>query len=422
MKVFKFGGASVKSAEAIENVALLLKNYAPTKVVVIVSAMGKITNALEKVLHAWYNNEDYTERLSEVKNFHHTILQQLFSDASHPVYSKVNHYFQELEKRVNVTPSGNFDFDYDQIVSFGELLSSTIIADYLCEKNFNCHWCDVRNLIITDENWREGNVNWKRTEQAINKQTQTVFSNNEQPQIILTQGFLGGTENNRTITLGREGSDYTAAIFSYALNADEMVVWKDVDGILNADPKIFSDTILLPHISYGEAIELTYYGATVIHPKTIKPLQNKKIPLYVRSFLNPESVGTLITETAEVEKNIPSYIVKTDQLLVSIAPKNFSFIAEQSLSEIFTAFAHAGIRMNMTQNSAISFTACISNNQQRIKILFEKLSDNFSIKYNSDLQLITIRHWTPEAIEKMICGKNVLLEQRNRTTAQMVLK
>ena len=421
MKVFKFGGASIKNAQSVKNLGPLLAAYAPKQLVVVVSAMGKTTNTLEKILHSWYNRDEHVaELVRENENFHCRILSELFPDRHCSVYAKIDHYFQQIQNAVSKEPSANIDFEYDQLVCFGELISTTIIAEYLQQEGFYCDWMDARDLIVTDQTWREGNVNWEKTSQNIRKNISARFSQNGKQQIILTQGFLGGTDDGHTTTLGREGSDYTAAIFSYVLNVEEMIVWKDVPGVLNADPKIFSDTVLLKNIDYGEAIELTYYGATVIHPKTIKPLQNSKIPLRVRSFIEPDSVGTLISEAAEAEHKTPSYIVKDNQMMISFFPKDFSFIAEQNLSNIFAAFATLGIRVNMMQNSAVSFTACVTQNERKIASLFKLLEHDFKIKYNDGLQLITIRHWTPEIFEKMITGKEILLEQRNRTTAQIV--
>ncbi len=423
MDVFKFGGASVKSAEAIQNVAFILKNHAPDRVVVVLSAMGKTTNALEEVVTAWYKNDPQCfDHLEKNKNFHLEILDQLFPGRSQRVFQKVEDRFEQVKQYLSQKPSQNFDFEYDQIVSLGEFISTLILSEYLLWQGFDCSLLDATKLIFTEPAWREGKVIWAETEKAILHAVKPVFAEAQGKKIVLTQGFLGGTENGFPTTLGREGSDYTAAIFSYVLDAEEMVLWKDVPGVLNADPKLFADTVLLPEISYREAIELTYYGATIIHPKTIKPLQNKQIPLRVRSFLQPEGAGTLIAGQSEVETQTPSFIVKENQLLVSFSPKDFSFIAEQNLSEIFAAFAQSGIRIHMMQNSAISFTACISQNDKKTEHLFELLEANFSIKYNSDLQLITIRHWTPEAIESVIGGKTVLSETRNRTTVQMVLK
>ncbi|MDR1681266.1 MAG: aspartate kinase [Prevotellaceae bacterium] len=422
MNVFKFGGASVKDAGAIENTARIIARYAAAQTVVVVSAMGKTTNALEAVLHAWYTpGGNPVERLAPVRKFHFDIMQALFP-AGHPVFTAVENRFQQVAQLLAQPPSGRFDFDYDRLVSAGELLSTAIVGAWLNERQIETHPCDARRLIITDDHWREANIDWPATEKAIREKAGAVFGLPAGCAVLLTQGFIGATPDGRATTLGREGSDYTAAIFSYALDAEKMTVWKDVPGVLNADPKRFADTVLLPHISYGEAIELTYYGATVIHPKTIKPLQNKRIPLHVRSFLQPESPGTLITADADGAPSLPSFIVKSNQRLISIAPKDFSFMAEQNLSDIFAAFAKAGVRINMMQNSAISFTACVADDAPKIGRLFDGLTRLFTIKYNAGLTLLTIRHWTPEAIEKMTAGKNILLEQRNRTTIQIVME
>lgn len=422
MIVFKFGGASVKEAEAVENVARLIARYAPAQTVVVVSAMGKTTNALEGVLRAWYDapGEHPLERLAAVRRDHFAIMRPLFP-AAHPVFSAVDGCFQSVARRLSEQPSGLFDFEYDQLVSVGEWLSTTIVSAYLNDKQIATQWCDARRLIITDDCWREGNVDWALTGAAIRAQAEALFGARRERTILLTQGFVGGTRDGRTTTLGREGSDYTAAIFSHVLDAEKMVVWKDVPGVLNADPHLFADPVLLPRISYGEAIELTYYGATVIHPKTIKPLQNKKIPLHVRSFLHPEGPGTLITAEAAADPAVPSFIVKRDQRLISIAPKDFSFIVESHLSAIFAAFAAAGVRINMMQHSAISFTACVSDDDRKIGRLFDQLARSFTIRYNTGLCLFTVRHWTPEAIATATAGRSVLLEQRNRTTVQLVM-
>jgi len=296
MQVFKFGGASVKSAEAIKRVALLLKQYAPAQVAVVVSAMGKMTNALERVLQAWHTGQpEWENHLETCKQFHHEIMCGLFPDVAHPSYARVAGLFEQLEKYLLAKPSGNYDYDYDQVVSYGELVSTVIVDEYLRSQGFACRWFDVRKLIITDDTWREGTIDWNATEQAIRQAAHTAFAGDGTPKILLTQGFLGGTKKGQTTTLGREGSDYSAAVFSNALNAEEMTAWKDVPGVLSADPKICADAVLLPHISYDEAAKLTNYGATILHPKTIKPLQDKRIPLRVRSFLQPETTGTLIS-------------------------------------------------------------------------------------------------------------------------------
>jgi aspartate kinase len=425
LKVFKFGGASVKDADSVRNVATILKKHSPQKLVVIVSAMGKITNALEKVLNAWYESD---ERLNifiqDVISYHQGIINSLFPDKNHPVYFKTDMLFGELEGHLNTPPSLDYDFDYDQVVSFGELISTTIISEFLKSKGFNCQWFDVRELIQTDDTWREGKVDWETTESQIREQVSGFLDNSKgTPAIALTQGFLGAATDGATVTLGREGSDYTAAIFAYVLKADEMVIWKDVPGLLNADPKYFSVTERLASISYREAIELAYYGATVIHPKTIKPLQNKDIPLRIKSFVHPESDGTVITQNTSADSLIPSFIFKVNQVLISVSPRDFSFIDEQSLSEILAVFADSSIHISLMQNSAISFSVCVDHNERRLSQLFDALGKEYKVKYNTGLELITIRHYDQATIDRVLeDGKTVLLEMRSRLTAQFVVR
>ena len=424
LKVFKFGGASVKDADSVRNVATILKNYAPEKLVVIVSAMGKTTNALEKVLNAWYENDERLNSfIQEVIDYHQEITNSLFPDKSNPVHFKTELLYGELEGHLNTPPSLHYDFDYDQVVCFGELISTTIISEFLLSEGFNCQWFDVRELISTDETWREGKVNWEVTTQNINSQVGGFLNISEkQTAIALTQGFLGATDDGATTTLGREGSDYSAAIFTYVLDASEMIVWKDVPGILNADPKYFENTNLLSHISYREAIELTYYGASVIHPKTIKPLQNKGIQMNVRSFLQPEAAGTLIGPDSVDDDKQSSIIMKANQVLVSFSPKDFSFIAEDNLSEIFASLAKCSIRANMMQTSALSFTVCMDDNERKMQKLIAILGDKFDYRYNKGLQLITIRHYDQNHIARLLAGRELLVEQRSRLTAQFVVK
>jgi len=425
LKVFKFGGASVKDADSVRNVATILRKYSPQKLVVIVSAMGKTTNALEKVLNAWYESD---ERLStfiqDVISYHQEIITSLFPDKSHLVYFKTDLLFGELEGHLHTPPSLDYDFDYDQVVSFGELISTTIISELLVNEGFNCQWFDVRDLIKTDDTWREGEVDWENTESQIKEQVSGFLDRSDNfPAIALTQGFLGAASDGATVTLGREGSDYTAAIFAYAMHAEEMVIWKDVPGLLNADPKYFSVTERLASISYREAIELSYYGATVIHPKTIKPLQNKDIPLRIKSFIDPESEGSLIHESTSDDNLIPSFIFKVNQVLISISPRDFSFIDEQSLSEILAVFATNSIHISLMQNSAISFSVCVDYNERRLSQLFEALGNEYKVRYNTGLELITIRHYDQVTIDRVMeDGKTVLLEMRSRLTAQFVVK
>jgi aspartate kinase len=424
LKVFKFGGASVKDADSVRNVASILKNYAPEKLVVVVSAMGKTTNLLEKVLNAWYESD---ERLpvfvQEVINFHQAITTALFPDKKHVAHFKTDLLFGELEGNLSMPPSLDYDFDYDQIVSFGELISTAIVSEYLIAEGFNCRLFDVRELISTDNSWRSAKVDWEISGKQIRHHVSGFFEVQTQtPAVALTQGFLGSTPDGATTTLGREGSDYTAAILAHALHADEMVIWKDVPGLLNADPKYFSVTQKLSSISYAEAIELAYYGATIIHPKTIKPLQNKDIPLRLKSFLDPISDGSLIHHNTAADSLIPSFIFKVDQVLVSIRPRDFSFIDERNLSEILAVFASTSVHISLMQNSAISFSVCVDNNPRRLEQLFALLGKKYEIRYNTKLELITIRHYDQATIERVLEeGKSVLLEMRSRVTAQFVV-
>jgi aspartate kinase len=425
LKVFKFGGASVKDADSVRNVAEILQKHAPEKLVVIVSAMGKTTNALEKVLTAWYENDERLNAfLQEVISYHEEIIKALFPDKNHPVYFKTDLLFGELEGNLSSLPTLNYDFDYDQIVSFGELISTTIISEFLISQSFNCQWFDVRELIRTDETWREGKVEWETTGSQIKSKVSSFLDSAEsKPIIAITQGFLGATAEGATTTLGREGRDYTASIFAFTLHAEEMVIWKDVPGLLNADPKYFSVTEKLASISYREAIELAYYGATVIHPKTIKPLQNKDIPLRIKSFVDPLSEGTLIHQNTAADSLIPSFIFKVNQVLISISARDFSFIDEQSLSEILAVFASNSIHISLMQNSAISFSVCVDFNERRLSQLFEALGKDYKVRYNTGLELITIRHYDQATIGRVLEeGKTVLLEMRSRLTAQFVVK
>ncbi len=424
MKVFKFGGASVKDAAAVKNIATILHNNAPKQLVIVVSAMGKTTNALEKVLQAWFSNDEALQQhINEVITYHHQIISELFPDKNNPVYFKTDLLFGELEGHLCTPPSPNFDFEYDQVVSFGELISTTIVGEYLIMQGFNCQWFDVRGLIRTDDTWRDANINWSVTSQQVNNLLVPFLENDgKEPHIALTQGFIGASEAGHTTTLGREGSDYTAAILSHVLNAAEMTVWKDVPGVLNADPKYFENTTLINHISYREAIELTYYGASVIHPKTIKPLQNKSIPLRVRSFISPSAPGTTINATTSEDDAIPGIILKSNQVLLSFSPKDFSFIAEDNLSQIFSALAECGIRVNMMQVSAITFSICMDENERKMDKLTALLGEKFAYRYNNGLQLITIRHYDQVTINRILNGRQLLVEQRSRQTAQFVVK
>jgi len=420
MKVFKFGGASVKDAASVKNVAGVLSLFRNEPLVVVISAMGKTTNALEKVVHAYFEkDEKLNEYLADVKNYHLQIISGLGFKEGHKIYEALDNAFVEIDWILEEEPIRGYAFAYDQVVSQGELISTKIVSAYLAENNFKNEWLDIRDCLITDNTYREGKVNWDLTVKLVKWKVPPMLKENN---LVITQGFIGATSENFTTTLGREGSDYTAAILSYCLDAEEMIVWKDVPGVLSADPKFYEDAVKLQEISYLDAIELTYYGATVIHPKTIKPLENKNIPLRVRSFIAPKESGTSISNYTETKPLVPSFIFKTNQILVSISAKDFSFIAEESLSKIFGLFAAHKVKINLMQNSAISFSVCVDNDPFKIPQLIEALHHDFKVLYNEKLKLITIRHYYPSTLETLIKDKNILLEQRSRHTAQVVMK
>lgn len=417
MQVFKFGGASVKDAEGIRNLAEILKIYHSEKLLVVVSAMGKTTNALEKLAESYFKQQDDIQEIfEEIKKYHFEILNQLFENPQHPVFDDISNSFVEIDWIIEDEPVDGFDFIYDQMVSMGEIVSTRIISHYLNFIGIKNSWLDARSYIQTNNTYREAKIDWEKTETLIQKQLPSILEN----QIGVTQGFIGNTSENFTTTLGREGSDFTAAIFASCLNATAVTVWKDVPGILNADPKLFSDCIKFDELSYAEAIEMTYYGATVIHPKTIKPLQNKLIPLYVKPFMAPDQSGTIIKE-ALVEISTPIIIVKKNQVLVTLSTRDLSFITENHLRDIFKAFADANIKVNTMQISALSFSACFDFRKEKFDLFFNEMKIDFKMKFNSELKLLTIRHADEQSISKYISGE-VYLEQRSRNTAQFVVK
>ena len=419
MKIFKFGGASVKDAEGVKNLAKVLSLYANEKLLVVVSAMGKTTNALERLTKAYYfKNDDAFIILQEVKNYHYEILNNLFEDKNHPIFDEINNAFVEIEWAIEDAPTGSFDYEYDQIVSVGEILSTKIVSAYLSHIGVQTSLLDARDVIKTDNTYREGKINWEQTEKLANKLIPELFTKN---QVIVTQGFISGTSENFTTTLGREGSDYTAAILAWSLNAKDVTIWKDVSGVMNADPKWFDNTVVLEQISYNDAIELAYYGASVIHPKTIQPLQNKKIKLFVKSFINPDLKGTEISDWQN-PLPIPSFIFKVNQVLISIMPKDFSFIAEENLRDIFNLFSSHRVKINVMQNTAISFSVCVDDDEIRIPQLIADLQKTFKVLYNKGVELATIRHYNQETIERVSVDKEILLELKSRNTVQLVMK
>lgn len=414
-KVFKFGGASVKDAAAIENLHEILRRYPDDRLVVVISAMGKTTNFLERVLHAYYNAPDQVEGLLvELQRQHEDVAERLVPDPG-SIVDSIRTLVAQLRTRLSVDHSNNYDFDYDQIVSFGELLSTTIISTYLNLTGIPNTWLDARKLVRTDSTYREGRVNWDVTVQQVRD---TLLG--QEAKVFLTQGFIGGTAENLTTTLGREGSDYSASIMAYALDAESVTIWKDVPGLLNADPKRFPDAVKLDKIPYEEAVELSYYGASIIHPKTLKPLQNKQIPLYVKSFFQPDESGSVIT-SCPLEKRIPSIIVKDHQTLLTVFPRDFSFIAVDNLSELFAIFAQYRIRVNMMQNSALSFSICTDAEPHRIQQCVKTLQEKYKVKYNENVQLITIRHYNKQTIDKVLAGRTAILRQTSRATIQFVI-
>ena len=381
MRIFKFGGASVKDAEGIRNVHSVLQTVGFEDVLLVISAMGKTTNALEVVIKNYFEKSpELQSSIQEVKKYHNQILLDLFEDDKNPVFKDVNSLFSELDHFISQNKSPNYNFVYDQIVSFGELISTTIISHYMGFMGIKTQWIDVRNLIKTDNNYRDANVDWDSTQKLISKNVKKKILN-------VTQGFLGSDENNFTTTLGREGSDYTAAIFAYCLNAESVTIWKDVPGVMNADPRYFENARLLNQISYREAIELAFYGATVIHPKTLQPLQKKEIPLFVKSFINPTLPGTSVSKGADLDPHLPCFILKKNQLLLSLSSIDFSFIMEENISEIFALLHQYKMKVSLIQNSAISFSVCIDDKFGNFNSLKSILSKKFKISYNENVSL-----------------------------------
>ncbi|MEL0455633.1 aspartate kinase [Flavobacteriaceae bacterium SZ-1-7] len=416
MKVFKFGGASVKDAKGVKNLASVLKKMGHTNTVVIVSAMGKTTNALEVVVKNYFENKtELQSSIQEVKKYHNEILLDLFDNENHQVFKKVVTLFDELSALLKVNKSPDYSFVYDQIVGYGELVSTTIISEYLNSIGLSNNWIDVRNLIKTDNYYRRANVNWTETQNIISSKFNKSVLN-------ITQGFLGSDDNNFTTTLGREGSDYTAAIFAYCLNAESVTIWKDVPGVLNADPRYFENAQILNKISYREAIELAFYGASVIHPKTLQPLQRKEIPLYVKSFLNPEKPGTEIGKNITLEPMVPCFIVKKNQVLISLSSLDFSFIVEENISEIFSLLHQFKMKVDVIQNSAISFSVCIDNIYNNLDKLLQHLKAKFKVTCHENVSLYTIRHYNQTAINQIEADKTVLLKQLTQETIQIVTK
>jgi aspartate kinase len=418
MLVFKFGGASVKSAGAVRNIIDILKRYQEQEIVVVVSAMGKTTNALERIIEHYSNGKTEELRMEylKLKEYHLEVLSGLFEDKKHPAFTAVELLFDDLGERLAKDPTLNYDYDYDQLICYGEMLSTKIIGDFLNSSELNTRWMDIRRSLKTNNDWREAKVDWELSTELVKKHF--VFNGER---ILITQGFLGSTINDLTTSLGREGSDYTAAILAYMLKADNVTIWKDVPGVLNADPKYFDDTILLEKLSYLDAIELAYFGTSVIHPKTIKPLQNKNINLHVKSFVDPDAPGTIVGNLS-YDKLIPSFIFKMDQVLIRISPLDFSFINENNLEEIFGILSKQGLKINLMQNSAISFKMIVNNDKRKLRLVTDELEEKFKVAYQTGLELVTIRYFDQSTIDRVMINKELIMEQRGLQNIELLIR
>ncbi len=413
MRVFKFGGASVKDAAGVKNLSKVLLHQGHTDTLIVVSAMGKMTNAFEKVVHAYlYQKEELQNALSYVKSYHKKLISALFLKED-VIFDSVKGLFQNLDDFMAQNTSDKYNYVYDQIVCTGELLSTAIVSAYLTKQKISNEWLDIRTIIKTDSNHRSANVDWESTTANIKKLEKNI--------LYITQGFIGGESQGNTTTLGREGSDYTAGVLGHCLSAKSVTIWKDVPGVLNADPRVFDRTVLLEQISYQEAIEMAFYGASVIHPKTIKPLENKCIPLHVRSFENLENTGTKVSKGVAIIPKTSCFIVKRNQLLVSISTTDFSFMAEENLSKIFKQLHRNKLKVNLIQNSAISFSVCVEDNFSQFNAFYKALSPSFKIRYNTDLTMYTVRHFDAAAVDKIESKGLVLVKQSSRETIQFVL-
>ena len=416
MRIFKFGGASVKDAEGIYNMYRVLEQTGHAQTLIVVSAMGKTTNAFEKLIEVYFDDAKQMEsQLNEIIDYHLGIMNEIFDHPKHDVFDQVKQRFDGLRTFLKNNKSPHYSFVYDQVVSTGELVSTTIITHFLNEKGIAANWLDARECIQTDTSYRDANVDWARTEKAIRQKINSG-------QFYITQGFIGSDDNNFTTTLGREGSDYTAAIFAYCLNSNSVTIWKDVPGVLNADPRHFESTQLLHHISYQEAIELAFYGASVIHPKTLQPLQRKEIPLHVKSFINPSDEGTKVSKGVAIDPHIPCYIVKNNLALIKLSSLDFSFIIEKNISDIFAILHKYKMKVDLIQNSAISFSVCVFDKFGKIEELLHELRGRFQVDHKPNVSLYTIRHFQPESATFLLRKHELLLEQRTQETMQLVMR
>lgn len=414
MNIYKFGGASVKNTDGVRNLSKIIGRN-NDRMVVVVSAMGKMTNALELVVNSFFNHKaDLEQNVQAVIAFHETVIAGLFGNERQEIDAAVSELYGLLRGILHRKPSLSYDYEYDRIVSFGELLSTTIVATYLNHIGRNVQWVDIRGCLITDANFRDANVNMELSRELC----RTTFAEDK---VYITQGFMAGTKTNQTTTLGREGSDYTAALLANLTDAQSVTIWKDVPGVMNADPKLYGDVQIIPVLSYKEAIELSYCGASVIHPKTVKPLQNKNIPLYVRSFVHPDEPGSVINNYTERLDLPPIYINKRNQVLLSLTPRDFSFVAEERLSQIFGVLASYKLKLSLIQTAAISFSLCVDYDAANFQTMVAELQEEYEVLYNTDVELITIRHYTREIVDRLVGERTVFVEQRNRLTARFVV-
>jgi aspartate kinase len=416
MKVYKFGGASVKDPDGIRNLEAIVRKE-PGDLVIVVSAFGKTTNALEQVLKMWMaGDEGYRNLLDNLYNYHDSVACGLFQGGN-SAKSMIDNSFALLREYLESAKKEDYDFEYDQIVSYGEIWSTIIVAEYLLKSGLNSEWIDIRGNLITDDRHRDADILWTESTSRI----KSVFHFRDRD-IYVTQGFIGSTIAGQTTTLGREGSDYTAALIANILDAEKVVVWKDVPGLLNADPKWLDNTEKLEEVSYREAVEMTFSGAKVIHPKTIKPLHNKNIPLHVKSFISPDERGTMIVPETRFRHGLPVYVKKENQIMISLLPKDFSFAMGDNLSRIFYLFVRHGIKVNIVEASAVSIDVCLDDDRMRVESLISDLADEFSAVYNENVEMLSIRHYTPEAIGRITAGREILLEQKTRSTVRFVVR
>ena len=420
MKVFKFGGASINDFDSIQNLAYIVDRHKDEKILIVISAMGKMTNALEKVVQAFYEqrNEDAHRLFEKVKTYHLNLLKYLIILQWENATTTLNDFFAKAEEVLNEKPVKDYNYYYDQIVCIGELISTTLISFFLNEQKIENKWIDVRDVLKTDKTFRDAKVNWELTKKNVEEKLLPLFEENN---FVITQGFIAGTDENETTTLGREGSDYTAAIFADLLNAENLTIWKDVDGIMNADPKDFQEAQTINELSYREIIEMAYYGAQVVHPKTIKPLQNKKIPLYVKSFLDIALQGTVISEKQIL--HLPSIIVyKRNQALITLQSLDFSFVEGKPINFLREILDTLRVKPNLTQNAAISFSICVDDVPEKIEQIALQASSVFDVQIQKHLSLVTIRHYTASSAEAILKNKEIILEQKTSETIQVLIR